>query len=446
MRLGNWGRYPVIETRLYAARDADEAAALLAQTPELIARGLGRCYGDSSLNERAVLDMTGLNHVLSFDPASGLLEAEAGVSLGSLVEDFLPRGFFLPVTPGTRFVTLGGALASDVHGKNHHRAGTFCRHVLWLDVLTADGRVIRCSREREAPLFHATCGGMGLTGLILRAALRLLPVSSAWIRRETVKAVNLEAVMDDFEASSAWTYSVAWIDCLQSGAGLGRSVLLRGEHARPEELPGRAGADPLCPRPGRALNVPVDLPGFTLNRFTARAFNALYYGRAPKGTRAGLVPLENFFYPLDAVDNWNRIYGRRGFIQYQFILPLEAGRDGLRGILELIARAGLGSFLAVLKLCGPQEHPAGNISFPDTGYSLALDFPLSRELPPLLERLDDVVHDLGGRLYLSKDARMSAGVFARGYKALLPSFLAVKAAHDPDNRFCSLQSKRLLEL
>ena len=444
MKLSNWGNYPLIDTKFISVRTEAEVKASINCTEYRIARGLGRCYGDSALNEVAVVSTQRFSHVLDFDPQSGVLVAEAGVSLASLVDDFASRGFFPSVTPGTKFVTLGGAIAADVHGKNHHVAGSFCTYVQWIDLLVADGRVIRCSRDIEPDLFHATCGGMGLTGIILRCAITLSPLSSMWIRQESVKAANLEEIMDCFENSADWTYSVAWIDCLQRGDALGRSIMLRGEHAIPHELPSGKRRVPFFVKPKLSVSVPVSFPGWVLNTGSVKAFNALYYVMAPRDTSASIISLDNFFYPLDAVLHWNRIYGRRGFTQYQCVLPIEAAKEGLRMVLDTIAQSGQGSFLAVLKLFGKQARSRGNISFPDEGYTLALDFPMSRALFPLLDRLDDIVHDCGGHLYLTKDVRMSAAAFKKGYGHLLEDFLSVKTRWDPENRFRSLQSIRLM--
>lgn len=443
MRITNWGKYPAVESLLEAPRSVEAVAQALAAAPQTIGRGMGRCYGDSSLHEKLILSSRRLDKMLAFDAQSGRLVAESGVPLAEILTAFVPRGWFLPVTPGTRFVSLGGALASDVHGKNHHLAGCFGEHAAWIDVLTAAGETVRCSPKEQAELFAATRGGHGLTGFIARAAIDLVPVASAYIRQETVKAANLEEIMDGFEQSGAWTYSVAWIDCATAGAGLGRSLLMRGEHALPAELPQKWRAAPLSLAAGSTFTVPLDFPSFALNPWSVKAFNALYYGKAGAGTTKSVVPYTSFFYPLDAVNEWNRIYGKRGFTQYQFVIPKEAGRAGLASILGRIADSGLGSFLAVLKLFGKQEHPPGNMSFPMEGYTLALDFPISDSLFPLLDTLDAMVLDHGGRLYLTKDARMAPETFRRGYGQLLEDFLKVKARWDPACKLQSCQSKRL---
>ncbi len=443
MQLSNWGQYPKVNTTLHHFLSDAHARRLLLSNSSLIARGLGRCYGDSALNDRAVLSSTCCDHLIDFDPATGLLVCEAGISLATLLRIFVPSGWFLPVTPGTKLVTVGGAVASDVHGKNHHVAGTFCRHVLWIDILNSEGNVIRCSSTENTELFQATCGGQGLTGIILRVAFHLVPISTAYIRQETVKCRNLEEVMDCFEHSGHWRYSVVWIDCLQSGAGLGRSIMIRGEHAHIADLDITRARQPLTVPDKFTVTVPVHLPRFILNHWSVKTFNAIYYGRHPEGTAGRIVDLDSFFYPLDALHEWNRIYGKRGFLQYQCVIPRAVAPEGLTQILKRVAESGMGSFLAVLKLFGPREENAGNLSFPMEGYTLALDFPVTPKAFSLLSELDALVCDYGGRIYLTKDARMRRATFERGYAASLDRFRRVKTEWDPDNRFNSLQSQRL---
>lgn len=442
MRLAGWGNYPRIDCRLLRFRDTAELAGLVAANASMIARGNGRAYGDAALNPAATLSTLGFDRIRAFDPESGRITCEAGVLLADLLDLFVPRGLFPPVTPGTRFVTVGGMVAADVHGKNHHVAGSFGRHVERLEVMVADGRVVACSAEESPDLFRATIGGMGLTGVILTATFRLAPIGTAWMRQETLVAADLDAAMALFEESADWTYSVAWIDCLARGARRGRSVVTRGEHARLDELPSERRQRPL-ERPRRPVRrVPIDLPGAALNRWTVRAFNEAYFRRARPGT--AIVDYETFFYPLDALLEWNRIYGASGFTQYQCVLPKAASREGLARLLDAIARAGQGSFLAVLKLFGPSGGGAadGLLSFPMEGYTLALDFPARAAGFALMTELDAIVADLGGRLYLAKDARMGAGMLARGYPAL-DRFRAVRDDWDAGTRFSSLLAERV---
>lgn len=443
MQVKNWGNYPVIDTAVENPSDEGAALESIATGAPLIGRGLGRCYGDSALNATRILSTGRLDHMLEFDPETGVLIAEAGVSLAEIVEAFAPRGWFVPVTPGTKFVTLGGAVASDVHGKNHHVSGTFGQHVLFLEVLTAEKGLVRCSPQENADLFYATCGGHGLTGLVTKVAVRLVRIPSVWIRQRGVKTRNLAEIMEAFEQYANYTFSVAWIDCLKSGPDMGRSFLMCGEFAKPEELPATHAQAPFAVPPVRALGVPINFPSFALNTLSVKAFNALYYGKAPNGVSDSIVSYNTFFYPLDAIHHWNRIYGKRGFTQYQFVIPKEAAAEGLPRILKRISESGLGSFLAVLKLFGGQAHYDGNISFPREGYTLALDFPISPRLFPVLDELDRMVLDYGGRHYLTKDVRLAPDTLRKGYGRDLDAFMEVKARWDPRQQFRSVQSQRL---
>ena len=433
--LSGWGRFPRLECRVIAPADLEAVPAAVAAEPSLIARGNGRAYGDAALNPAATMELRACAGVEGFDAETGWIVARAGTMLSDLIDAFLPRGWFPPVSPGTRFVTLGGMIAADVHGKNHHVAGSFGAHLGWIELALANGEVRRCSPDADAELFAATCGGMGLTGVILRAAFRMIPVETSMIRRETLRAPDLDAAMDLFEASAGWTYSVAWIDCLSGGHALGRSVLTRGEHARVAEVPSRVAGPP-----ARTRRMGFDLPGFALNRWSVRAFNALYFRAGRPGT--AFVELAPFFYPLDAILEWNRMYGRSGLFQYQCVLPLAASRAGMTALLRRIAASGAGSFLSVLKRFGDVAGPApGLLSFPMEGYTLALDFRATAANLALATELDAIVADHGGRLYLAKDARMAPAML-RFYPGL-ERFRALRAAVDPGGRFASALSRRL---
>ena len=425
-----WGRHPCIDADLRRPLSASEAARAVLAGGSTLARGMGRSYGDSSLAPQ-LLDLRGLDHLLDFDAAAGTLRCEGGVLLAEILEVFLPRGWFLPVTPGTRFITVGGAIASDVHGKNHHRDGCFSAFVDAIDLLLASGETVRCSRDEHADLFRATCGGMGLTGVILAATLRLKRVGSAFVRQTTLKARNLDEALDAFDARAGDTYSVAWIDCLQKGTGLGRSLVMFGEHAEDGEYAMARKA---------AKTLPVDFPDFALNPMSVSAFNTLYYHRVRGRETTARVHYEPYFYPLDGLLHWNRMYGRRGFAQYQFVIPKAAGRRSLRAMLEKIADSGRGSFLAVLKTCGPgNDNP---LSFPVEGWSLALDFKAADGLWPLLDALDAMLLDAGGRLYLTKDCRMSESTFKQSYPRWR-EFQQIRARYGALGKFASLQSQRL---
>lgn len=437
-RISGWGRFPVMTCDVRRPHGEAALAACMASGP-VIARGAGRSYGDSAVQPFGTILTEGLGNTVDLDPASGVVVCESGASFADVIRCSLPSGWFPPTTPGTQFVTIGGAIASDVHGKNHHRTGSFGNHVLWLDLMGADGVVKRCSPEQEADLFNATIGGMGLTGIILRAAFRMVAVETSWIRQETVVAADLPAVLEAFEASVDWTYSVAWIDALASGRELGRSLLMRGEHALRTELPADQQQNPLQQPLMRAAAVPFDAPSGLLNAWTARAFNMAYWARNSRRAGVRLVDYQSFFYPLDGLRDWNRLYGRRGFVQYQCVLPLAASGAGLRQLLDRIRSASEGSFLAVLKLMGKGR---GGMSFPIEGYTLALDFPYSPRLETLLSALDDIVLAHGGRLYLAKDARMSEKTFRKGY-CDIASFETLRRASGAAGVFRSSQAERL---
>lgn len=439
--LSGWGRYPVVPCRINKPRTVDAVRATLTQDgptrPGLIARGMGRSYGDSAVNPGGVIDMRHLNHMLDFDAERGVLSVEAGVVLGEIIDAFLPRGWFPPVTPGTKFVTIGGMIAADVHGKNHHCDGAFGNFVEWIDLMGADGQITRCTPSENAALFAHTIGGMGLTGIILRAAFRLRRVESAWIRQETIPCRNLEAAMTAFEEAQVATYSVAWIDCLASGADLGRSILMLGEHATAAQVP--QAKHPFETPKRRALRVPLDAPSWALNRLSVRAFNALYYRQGARKPKISVVDWDSYFYPLDAILEWNRIYGKPGFAQFQCVIPPDQAKAGLTALLEATSKAGQGSFLAVLKRLGAQE---STFSFPMDGYTLALDFPVNDAVLALLEQLDEITLEHGGRFYLAKDARMRAGTQARA-DARTADMASFRDIHQLRPRFASLQSTRL---
>ena len=439
MILSGWGAWPRQDCRLSRPREPEDVAALLAEG-RAIARGNGRSYGDSALSHSNTLDMRGFSRLLGFDEATGRIEAEAGVMLDDLLKVFLPRGWFPWVTPGTRFVTLGGMIASDVHGKNHHLHGSFGEWLDWIELMGADGHVLRCSHEDYPDLFYETIGGMGLTGVILRAGFRFRRVETAWIRQRDIGTRDLAETLEVFEAEAATTYSVAWIDCLAQGAALGRSIVSLGEHAARIHLPLDRRDAPFAAPVRRKLSVPFHAPDFALNRYSVRAFNHLHYGKGRKASGETIVGWDGYFYPLDALLNWNRIYGKRGFAQYQCVLPLAASAAGLRELLLEISKAGLGSFLAVLKRMGPAGR--GRLSFPMEGHTLALDFPASPQTMALLRRLDEIVLAHGGRFYLAKDSRLTPETLRRA-DPRVEAFHAMRRQGDLNLRFSSSQSERL---
>lgn len=434
----NWSNYPIRQADLVNIRTQEEGVAIASKS-FVIPRGLGRCYGDASLAE-TIISTERFNHLLSFDESTGTLQCESGVSLKEILDVFVPRGWFLPVTPGTKYITVGGAVASDVHGKNHHSEGSFSRHVESLTIYTPAKGIVKCSKTELPDLFWATCGGMGLTGLILTVTFKLKRIDSAYIRQKQVKAANLDEILSLFEENKAYTYSMAWIDCLKSGRSFGRSILIVGEHAAVSDLPEKAKKAPLSLPKKLELTMPFNLPSFALNPLSIKAFNALYYGKNLKRVIENVAPYEGFFYPLDSILHWNRMYGKRGFLQYQFVLPLAVGKKGLTEILHRINKNGMGSFLAVLKQFGHQDDL---ISFPMEGYTLALDFPLQKGLFEFLDECDRIVLDYGGRLYLSKDSRMKPEILSKGYSRY-NEFISIVKEYNPSFTFKSDQSDRLL--
>ena len=435
--IANWGNYPSMESDERNFSMLDDIRKYVQTANGFIPRGNGRCYGDASLAANTICT-TKFDKILSFDLQTGIFECESGITLDQVLEVIVPKGWFLPVTPGTKFITIGGAVASDVHGKNHHVDGCFSHHVEEMDILLTDGSLVTCSSGRETDLFEATCGGMGLTGVITRVKFKLKKIETAFIRQKQIKAANLEEVLRLFEEYKDYTYSVAWIDCLKKGNGFGRSILILGEHANTDELNGHQKKAPLGLPKKKQIVFPFSLPSWVLNTFTVKAFNFLYYGKNFKREIDNVVSYEPFFYPLDAILHWNRGYGKKGFIQYQFVLPLES-RQGLVEILQRISDKGMGSFLAVLKIFGKQESLIG---FPMEGYTLALDFPVREGLFEFLDELDKVVLQFGGRLYMSKDARMKPDILRAGYKHL-PQFLSIVKKYNRDGRIHSVQSDRL---
>jgi len=437
-KIANWGNYPVIESDEKSFSFQDQLLQTLKETHQFIPRGNGRCYGDASLASETISTLK-FDKVLQFDPINGIFECESGLTLDKILEIIVPKGWFLPVTPGTKFITVGGAVGSDVHGKNHHVDGSFSNHIVSMQILLSDGTMVTCTPSQNPDLFQATCGGMGLTGLITTVAFRLKKIETSYIRQKQLKAENLEEVIKMFEEYKDYTYSVAWIDCLKKGKNFGRSILMLGEHALLKDLDESKAKEPLKLPRKKQITFPFNLPSWVLNSFTVKMFNFLYYGKNFRKEINNIVSYEPFFYPLDAILHWNRGYGKKGFVQYQFVLPLSAGA-GLVEILTKISDKGLGSFLAVLKVFGKQDDL---ISFPSEGYTLALDFPVRAGLLEFLDELDQVVLKYGGRLYMSKDARMKPEVLKAGYSRL-DEFRAIVKKYNPSGKISSIQSRRLM--
>lgn len=399
--LSGWGRTRDHATTLLAPRDTEALAIAVRQSPSLIARGAGRAYGDSAVNRAVTLSMRHFNRFLSFDAETGQVCAQAHVSMGDIVRTFLPRGWFPAVLPGTAHVTLGGAIAADVHGKNHLADGSFGTHLDWVEVMGPDGVITRHRAGSHG--FAQTLGGMGLTGVIVRASLRLRAVETGWLRTQNLPTTSLSETMDALEAQPDWRYRVAWLDCMGARA---RGIVTWGEHAHCADLPQPLRAAPLQVPEGRRMSVPMPLPA--LNLPLMRGFNALYHWAGRRKAGPGLAGWAPFFFPLDALGHWNRLYGRAGLVQFQCALPPDSARAGLQALLAQTRAAGLPPYLAVLKRLGAQS---GGLSFPMPGYTLALDFPAQPRVWALLERLDAVTLAHGGRFYLAKDTRLPEATF-----------------------------------
>jgi FAD/FMN-containing dehydrogenase len=404
----SWGRFPKLFAEVRPLFWKEDFPASIAAGTKILAVGMGRSYGDVCLLQHGTLLTTpNLDRLISFDSQTGLLRCEAGVTLAEILDFAVPRGWFLPVSPGTKYVTVGGAIANDIHGKNHHVAGTFGLHTPRFELVRSDGTQVVCSAIENPEWYAATIGGMGLTGLISWAELQLRPIVSRRIRYRSTRFVGLDEFVALSEASAHKEYSVAWIDCVAQGRNFARGIFLQGEH---DENPG-----PLTPLAKPKLALPVDLPEFALSRFSVGAFNTLYYHKQMAKDRTGLIDYEPFFYPLDRILHWNRMYGKQGLLQFQCVLPWETGTMGMTQLLKAITASGLASFLAVLKVFGDAVSP-GVMSFPVPGITLALDFPVRREVSfDLLDRLAGITADFGGRMYPAKDACMSPAHFQQFY-------------------------------
>ena len=431
--LSGWGRFPVFAVNETTPSTRSELISLLKeQNTKYIARGNGRSYGDSSINQSLTITMTKLNRFIDWNEDSGELVAESGVLMSDVIKTFLPLGWFPYVTPGTKFVTLGGAIASDVHGKNHHLEGSFGNHVNWIEIIDETNQVLRCSKTENTELFNWTIGGMGLTGIITKCCIRLKKVETGWINQRTIVNNTLRETLNSFDDNHDSIYSVAWIDCLSKGKNFGRSLLFTGEHATLNEVDFKN----IYPRARtRMFSLLFDLPSFLLNNFTVAIFNYLYFLKNSRKLNQ-LVDWDKYFYPLDTIRNWNRLYGRKGFFQFQCILPIDKSYIGLQEILSKVQKDSSGSFLAVLKKFGPGN---GNLSFPRPGYTLALDFKATYKNISLARKITDIVKNYNGAIYLSKDALMNEEDFASFINSDLKEQLKLIS-----NKNCSSeQSKRI---
>ncbi len=443
-RLESWGRLRSGLTQVARPELSSHLRGILAArtSKKVLGFGRGLSYGDACINTGNVtVKFNSLDHLLTFDPGKGILTCEAGITLEEIIRAVLPHGWFLPVTPGTCYPTIGGCFAADVHGKNHHVDGSLARHIRWIEILTASGKFARCSRKKDRDLFLATAGGMGLTGLIYRLSLKLKRVHTGYVYAERIRVHSLREMMDVIEVGDAdWEYSVSWLDGAAPDREMGRGEIILGRHAEPEQLSFKRRSSPFIIRTRPGISLPVTSPVSLVGSLSTRLFNSLYLRRSgSRRKRREIIPWNIFFYPLDAVREWNRLYGRKGFVQYQFVAPDEAGYSAVGLALQICQRSGHIPSLAVLKRLGEKE---GLLSFPMPGWTLALDMPVRHGLFRMLDELDRIVIDHGGRVYLAKDARLSPGSFRAMYPSF-PEWLEVKRRVDPEDVFSSDMSRRL---
>jgi decaprenylphospho-beta-D-ribofuranose 2-oxidase len=441
--LAGWGRTAPTHATVVHPHTVEAAADLVADTNGrgIVARGLGRGYGDCAQNAGGtVLDGPSLSGMIDLDWERGIVRVGAGTSLDDLMRWLVPLGWFVPVTPGTRMVTVGGAIAADIHGKNHHVKGSFAEHVLGLRLVDGTGEVHEVTPDGNPEVFRATAGGMGLTGVIVDATVRMTPITSSLISVDTDRTADLDEVMRLMvEGDADYEYSVAWIDLIATGRNMGRSILQRGRFATGDQARAAGHADPLRYTPKQLPSPPDLFPSGLLNRLTVRAFNELWYRKAPTVRRDELQTIEQFFHPLDMIAEWNRIYGPRGFLQWQFVVPDSAG-EVVRIAVERLSGSGVSSFLAVLKRFGPgNEH---YLSFPRQGWTLALDIPVLPGLDRLLDELDELVVEAGGAVYLAKDSRVRPELVPLMYPEL-DRWREVRSRLDPEGRFRSDLARRL---
>lgn len=440
-KITGWGNYPVLEGESLDA-DSEEAVRDFVSKPNRFTpRGNGRSYGDSALGQNLLSSLT-LNRILAFDKTTGILHSQSGVLLSAILEVIVPAGFFIPVIPGTKFITIGGAVASDVHGKNHFKHGSFAQHVLEIKLQLATGETVLCSPKTEEQLFWATCGGMGLTGFILEVKLQLIKVETSWLLQQHIPCSGLSGIFEAFKKNNSCDHKVAWLN-LSPRVNTGIGVFTYANHCTLQNLPESHKESALKLNQKRPLSLPFFLPRFLMNGFTLRVLNLFQRIGYSVHKKPTIIPFENFFFPLDSILNWNRVYGRSGFMQYQYVLPNAFAEEGTRQILEILSKANDKCMLAVVKEFGPCSEKA-LLSFPMPGYTLSLDFKMSPTLFALFDKFDEVVLKYGGRLYLAKDARMSKKMM-EGYPKL-NEFRDIVQKVNPDGKFTSAQVERIAYL
>lgn len=446
LELSNWGNSPKVKTSVQKVLNVTDMKRNIFQSEHLIVRGTGRSYGDASLNSSLVLDSTDFTDFLHFNIRTGELICEAGITIGKILTYIARTGWFMPVVPGTQFVSLGGAIAANIHGKNHHRSLCLSHYVNWIDMMVANGEIIRCSKTENPLLFYATCGGQGLTGIIIRASIQLVRYESIVIRQKTRVCRTLdETIFRLHFADDGYEFTVGWLDLANKH---NKSLIFYGNFITAYEAENSLKLNlrkferynnmiEHCP----VLDVPFYAPNWLINRMSIGAFNHLYYHKnAHRKDR--LTTFNRFFFPLDGITNWNRLYGKKGLIQYQFVVP-ESELETFTKIISLIQKEHLYSTLAVFKICGYEFPYNGSLTFPKKGYSLALDFKPSTEVYKMLDRFDEMVADAGGHVYLAKDSRLRKPMFYKMYGQRVDEFLQIKSHYDPNNRFTSLLAQRL---
>ncbi len=436
--ISGWGGYLVQEAKVVYPKNIEQILEEIKKS-DLIARGNGRAYGDSSINKKNTINMKYFNKIISFDDISGILEVESGILLEDIINTFLPKGWFPYVTPGSKFVTIGGLIAADVHGKNHHKDGSFRNFVEWFELINSKGEIIKCSKKENKDMFEWTIGGMGLTGIIIRAAIKLRPIETCWIKQKTLVANNIDHTLEIFEKNMDATYSVAWINSTNGYNNIGQSLIMLGEHATINDLDKKIMLNPLEIKSKKNKNIPFYFPNWFLNKKLIKLFNSIYFFIGKNTSKEKIVYWDDYFYPLDSITGWNKIYGRKGFVQYQCVIPLENSKKGLVELLTEIHKSKVSSFLSVLKRFGDQK---SNFSFPMKGYTIALDFPVNEETLKLLDKLDEITLKYKGRFYLAKDARMKKEVFKKSDKRI-EDYINFRNQNNCDKNFKSSQSSRL---
>ena len=428
-KISGWGNYSHTYSEVYRPESLRDLQKIVKNEKKILAFGSNLSYGDSSLAETTI-DMKRMDKMISFDIKNGVVKAEGGIILDEIIKIVVPQGWFFVVTPGTKYVTLGGCVASNVHGKNHHEQGSFISCVLSMEIINDNGELVECSKTHNADLFHATFGGMGLTGIIYSVVMKLKKIESKYVSVKYEKCSNMDVIFDKLgKYDKAYEYTVVWIDCLARGKNLGRGVIIAGNHSK------KTGDLELTA--GKNIHVPLYLPRFLLNKLFLKIFNTIFYNIHPDTKKE--VYFDKFFYPLDAIKNWNRLYGRKGFVQYQFVVPLKDARSAVKEILNTVLSCGEASFLSVLKMFKDEDFM---LSFPKEGYTLAMDFPATKRTAGVIKMLDEIVLKYGGRLYLTKDSFMDSKMLHKNYPKI-EEWKKIKRKYDPEVKFTSLQAKRV---